>query len=259
LAGVTDMEDRIAGVTVKVVLPEMLPEVAVMLAVPAATPVARPLLFNVATDGLDELQVACAVISWLVPSEYAPEAANCLVTPAGMLGFAGVTDMEDRVAGVTVRVVFPEILPEVAVMVALPAERPVARPLLFTFATDGLDELQVICVVIAWLVPSEYVPEAVNCLVTPIGTLGLAGVTYMETSADVGPPDPVLLVPPHRIKMRRNTSRRTGNKPFVFIIRSPWVICPFCFSHILYHKLTAEDTSDKKNSIVAPYISIPNE
>ena len=138
-----------------------------MVAVPAATAVARPLLLTVATDVLDELQVTCVVISWLVPSEYVPEAANCWVTPTGMLGLAGVTDMEDRVAEVTVRVVLPEILPEVAVMVAVPAATAVARPLLLTVATDVLDELQVTCVVISWLVPSEYVPEAANCWVTP--------------------------------------------------------------------------------------------
>jgi hypothetical protein len=185
-----------AGVTVRVVFPEILPEVAVMVAVPAPTAVARPLLFTVATDVLGELQVTCVVISWLVPSEYVPEAVNCLVTPTGTLGLAGVTDIDDRIAGVTVRVVFPEILPEVAVMVAVPAPTAVARPLLFTVATDVLDELQVTCVVISWLVPSEYVPEAVNCLVTPTGTLGLAGVTDMETSEEVDgelppPPPPV--------------------------------------------------------------------
>jgi hypothetical protein len=129
---------------------------------------------------LDDLQVTCVVISLLVPSEYTPEAANCLVLPAGTLGLAGVTDTEDRVAGVTVRFVFPEILPEVAVMVAVPAATAVARPLLFTVATDVLDDLQVTCVVISLLVPSEYTPEAANCLVFPAGTLGLAGVMDME-------------------------------------------------------------------------------
>ena len=37
--------------------------------------------------------------------------------------------MEDRVKGVTVRVVFPEILPSVAVMVAVPAATAVTNPL----------------------------------------------------------------------------------------------------------------------------------
>jgi len=67
--GVTDMEDRIAEVTVRVVLPEMLPEVAVTMDIPTAAVVARPMLLTVATDVFDEVQVTCVVISWLVPSE----------------------------------------------------------------------------------------------------------------------------------------------------------------------------------------------
>jgi hypothetical protein len=163
LAGVTEMEDRVAAVTVRVVLPEILPEVAVMVAVPAASPVARPLLFTVAADVFEELQVTWVVISWLVPSEYVPEAANWLVFPMGRLGLAGVSDMEDRVAEGTVRVVLPEIKYEAAVIVAVPGATAVARPLLFTVATDVLDDLQMTRVVITWVVPSEYVPEAVNC------------------------------------------------------------------------------------------------
>ncbi len=77
-----------------------------------------------------------------------------------MLGLAGVTDMEDRDAEITVRTVLPEEVPvekllgmvEVAVMVVIPGAMAVARPLLLTVATDGLDELQVTCVVISWFV-----------------------------------------------------------------------------------------------------------
>jgi hypothetical protein len=72
-----------------------------------------------------------------------------------MLGLAGVTDMEDKVARVTVRVTLPEMLPRVAEMVVLPAATGVARPLLLTVAIDIFDELQVTWVVISWLVPSE--------------------------------------------------------------------------------------------------------
>ena len=159
---VTDMEDRIAGSTVSVVLPEIVPKVAVMVAVtaPAVTAVAKPLLSTVATDVLDELQMTCVVISKLVPSTYAPEAENCWVIPTGILGLAGVTDMEDRDAEITVRAVLPEEVAvekllgmvEVAVMVVIPGEMAVARPLLLTVATDVLDELQVTCVVISWFV-----------------------------------------------------------------------------------------------------------
>ena len=85
------MEDRVAEYTVRVVLPDTFPEVAVMIAVPGAMAVARPLLFMVATDGFDELQVTCPAISWFDPSAFIPAAENCLVAPAGTLGPAGVT------------------------------------------------------------------------------------------------------------------------------------------------------------------------
>ena len=158
------MEDRVVAVTVMVVFLEILPEAAMMVAVPAATAVASPLLSMVATEVLDEVQVTSVVISWVVPSEYVPEAVNCLVFPSGTLGLAGVRDIEDRVAGVTVMLVFFAILPEVAVMVAVPAARAVASPPVLTVATEVLDEAQVTRVVISWVVPSEYAPEAVNCL-----------------------------------------------------------------------------------------------
>ena len=72
-----------------------------MVVVPGATAVARPLLFTVATDVLDDFQMTRVVITWVVPSEYMPEAVNCLVFATGTLGFAGVMDMEDRVARFT--------------------------------------------------------------------------------------------------------------------------------------------------------------
>jgi hypothetical protein len=137
-----------------------------MVAGPPATAVARPLLLTVATSVLDELQVTCAVVSWLIPSEYSPKAVNCWVNPTWILGLTGVTNTKDRVAEVTVRVVLPEIVPEVvvavAVMVAVPGAMAVVRPLLSTVATDGLDGLQATRPFISWLVPSEYTPEAAN-------------------------------------------------------------------------------------------------
>ena len=180
LAGVTAMEDRVEEVTVRVVLPEIGPEVAVMVELPATRAVASPLLSTEATDVLDELQVTDVVISWVVPSENVPVAVSCWVDPADRLGLAGVTAMEDRAPVLTVRVVLPDIVPEVAVIVAVPAETAVARPLLLTVAIDVLDELQVTDTLISWVVPSENVPVAENCWVTPLGMVGLAGVTAME-------------------------------------------------------------------------------
>jgi hypothetical protein len=63
------MEDKVAEITLRPVLPEILPEVAVMFAVPGATAAARPLLLIVATPVLEEVQVTRGVISWVEPSE----------------------------------------------------------------------------------------------------------------------------------------------------------------------------------------------
>jgi hypothetical protein len=89
-----------------------------------------------------------------------PVAVNCWVTPAGMLGLAGVRDMEDRAADVTVRVVLAEELElekllgvvEAAVIIVVPGEMAVARPPLSIVATDVFDELQVTSVFILRLV-----------------------------------------------------------------------------------------------------------
>jgi hypothetical protein len=189
MVGVTAMETRIAGVTVRVVEPEMPPDVAVTVDVPTATVVALPLvaaaLLMVATDVTDELQVTKVVRSCVVLSEKVPVAVNCWVVPRAMFGLVGVTLMERRNAGVTVRVVEPEMPPEVAVIVAVPAATVVALPLvpavLLMVATDAADELQVTDAVRSWVVLSEKVPVAVNCWVVPRAMLGLVGVTAMET------------------------------------------------------------------------------
>jgi hypothetical protein len=64
-----------------------------------------------------------------------------------MLGLVGVTAMDTSVAGVTVRVVEPDILPDFAVTVVEPVATEVANPLepaaLLMVATAAADELQV--------------------------------------------------------------------------------------------------------------------
>ena len=117
-----------------------------MVEIPVATDVAKPLLFTVTTDVLDELQVTWVLISKLVPSENAPVAVNCRVIPVGvlgMLGLAGLRDMDARVAEVTSTIVVPVIFPEAAVIVAVPGPIPMTTPVLLTVATESLDELQV--------------------------------------------------------------------------------------------------------------------
>jgi hypothetical protein len=219
LAGVKDMEDWLAEVTVRVVIPETVPEVAVTAAVPIAMAVAKPLMLTVATNGLDELQATCVVISWVVPSEKVPVAVNCWVVPPGTLGLAGVIVMEDRVAEVTVRVVLCETAPEVAVMVVVPAVRAVARPLLLTTATEVSDELQVTKLVISPPGATGNVPVAVNCWVVPTGMIGLSGVTLMEVGCSIPSPhafkdtakDPRINIP--RINLTFFIRHPTGKKP----------------------------------------------
>src|SRR6266568_890698 len=149
--GVTSIVDRVAAVTVSVVLPETPPKVAVIVVVPAATDVARPCdppaLLIVATAVLDELQVTWVVRSCVVLSLKVPVAVNCCVVPFAMLGFVGVTPSEVRVAAVTVSVVFPETSPSVAVIVVGPAATDVARPALSIVAKAVFEEPQVTWVV----------------------------------------------------------------------------------------------------------------
>jgi len=67
-AGVTRIEIRFAGTTVKVAVSLNAPTVALMVALPAATVVARPVLSTEATDGVEELQVTALVRSCDEPS-----------------------------------------------------------------------------------------------------------------------------------------------------------------------------------------------
>jgi hypothetical protein len=185
LAGVIVIELRVAAVTVSSVFPDLIPDVAVITDVPTPIPVARPLVgrplgFTIATPVVPELQVTEAVISCAVPSENVPVAVNCLVRPLAMLGLAGVTVIELKVAAVMVSSVFPDLLPDVAVITDVPAATPVARPPILMVATPIAPDDQVTDAVISCDVPSENVPVAVNCLVRPLAMLGLAGVTVIK-------------------------------------------------------------------------------
>lgn len=153
-------------------------------------------------------------------------AVNCRVIPTGILGLAGVTDMEDRAAEITPKAVVPIEGPvekllgmvEVAVMVTTPGEMAVARPLLLILAIDVSDELQVTSEVISRFVWSLKKPVAVNCWVAPTGTCGLGGFTTMPLS---------FIVPAHVV---RDTAKDPRNnmvkKDLIFFMRTP---CRFSF------------------------------
>ena len=67
--------------TVTVVLPLTVPTVAVITALPAATPVTRPVLFTVATEVFELLQLAFALTSEVIPNAVSV-ADNWSVAPA---------------------------------------------------------------------------------------------------------------------------------------------------------------------------------
>jgi hypothetical protein len=102
------------------------------------------------------------------------------VVPRGIDGIAGVTAIETTWACVTFIAVDPVIEPEIAKMLALPAATPVASPDVAIVATAGVSEFQVTEAVRFCVLPSEYVPVAVNCCVVPLAMDGLAGVTAID-------------------------------------------------------------------------------
>ena len=83
---------------------------------------------------------------------------NCWVLPNGMVGTAGVTLIESKVAGVTVRAVEPMIDPKVAVTVVCPVATLVASPILgaalLIVATAGTELLQATELEILRVLPS---------------------------------------------------------------------------------------------------------
>ena len=167
LVGVIATDMSVAGVTVRLVDPDMLTDVAVIVVEPAATEVADPVepaaLLMVATPVLDELQVTAVVRFCVVLSEKVPVAVNCWVVPLAMLGLVGVTAMDTSVALVTVIVVVLDMLPSSATMVVELTPAPVTSPILLIGTDVVSDELQVADAVRSSVVLSEYVPVAANC------------------------------------------------------------------------------------------------
>jgi len=87
-----------------------------------------------------------------------PVAVNCLVVPNDIEGTAGVTLIEIKVAGVTVRAVEPMVDPKVAVIVVCPVVTLVANPILgaalLIVATAGTELLQATELLILRVLPS---------------------------------------------------------------------------------------------------------
>jgi hypothetical protein len=86
----------------------------------------------------------------------------------------------------TVSPVLPLTDPSVAEIVVVPVATAVARPPAATVATAVFDDAKVTWFVRLCVLPSEYVPVAVNCCVPPTVTVEFAGVTAIEVSIATG-------------------------------------------------------------------------
>ena len=100
-----------------------------------------------------------------------------MVLPNAMDALAGEITIETRAADVTVSDALPLTPDDVALMVVEPTAMLVAMPVLEMVATLVFDELQVAELVRFLVLPSLYLPVAVNCWPTPAATEGVPGVT----------------------------------------------------------------------------------
>jgi len=163
-AGVNAIDTNVAAVTVSVFAGLVTPfSDAVICDVPTPMPVAKPAELIVATPGVPDTQVACVVRFCVLLSEYVPVAVNCSVSPFAIEGFAGVTAIDTTVAGSTVSVTAGLVIPfSDAVICELPTPTLVARPAELIVATDVVAEFHAACVVMFFVLLSEYVPVAVK-------------------------------------------------------------------------------------------------
>ena len=157
-----------------------------MFTTPAATAVAKPLLLMVAMVVLLEVHVALLLMSWWVPSPKTAVAVYCCVVgPVSPLteicALVGVIEIETSAELVTVSVAEPLTPAEVALMVAVPAVTPVANPVSLTVATPVLEDVHTRLLRLDVL-PSSFVPDAVNCTVEPFTTDAVEGATVMLCS-----------------------------------------------------------------------------
>lgn len=123
--------------------------------------------------------------SWVLPSVKVPIAVNCCVPPKAIETLPGLTAIETRAGAPTASDAPPEICPTEAEMLVVPWPALVAKPgvpgLLPTIATVTEDEFHITVPVKSWVLPSLYVPAAVNCCVVPSEIEADSGLTAMET------------------------------------------------------------------------------
>jgi hypothetical protein len=97
-----------------------------------------------------------------------------------------LTDKEISAGGPTCKLPEPVIVPDLAMMLVVPGLTLVATPALLTVEIAAADELHATELVRFCVLPSVYVPAAVNCCVLPKGMDADCGFTAMETRAAAG-------------------------------------------------------------------------
>jgi len=99
--GVTEIDNRTAGITVSRPVPAILVEgsVAVIVLAPVAKPLARPPVDTEAADVFEEDHVTVEVRDLVLRSEYVPVAAYCSVWPTPMESATGATEIDNRIGG----------------------------------------------------------------------------------------------------------------------------------------------------------------
>jgi hypothetical protein len=160
--------------------------VALMVAFPALTPTALPKLPEelptVATPVLFELHAELGVKSAVEESSKTPVAVKCIWPPVGMVGVAGVIEIETILAFVTVTLVEPATGPRVAVIVTVPGVRVEPAPVFAPTVTIAVfDDVHVTCCVILRVPPSLNWPVAVKKTFTPAAALLLAGEIEIDS------------------------------------------------------------------------------
>lgn len=189
----------VAAVTSMVAVFEVMPlNVAVTVVVPTAVPMTIPVLLpTVAVNGSADVQVTCAVMSAVVLSEYVPVADRFAFVPLGSV--APVTAILLRMASVTVILASGEVMPlKDADTVVEPTATPVTVPVCMpTVAVAGNAEVQVTCVLMSVLLPSEKVPMAERFVLVPFASetddgvmailFRVAAVTEILTDGEVIP------------------------------------------------------------------------
>ena len=98
--------------------------------------------------------------------------------PTDSVVLDGNTLMDCTTGAVAVSMSLGEVIPfRLAVILLVPVFTAVAKPLGLIVATDGVPEAHVTWLVRSIIEPSEKVPVAVNCCVSPLGTDGFTGAT----------------------------------------------------------------------------------